>query len=141
MSERTSLQNKIDADRKLRAETAPEISSIIRVVTDLSDSPKDKLQPEMWGTIFNAVDKLYPSLRQRLLTYNENLENKDLVLLYLMKLDFKQADIARIMKRAPSVISRKFHRIENLLGAPLKEALSDEPEQDKTDGDDTSSST
>lgn len=135
MSEHTSLQNKIDADRKLRAETAPEISSIIKVVTDLSDSPKEKLQPDMWGTIFNAVDKLHPNLRQRLLTYNENLENKDLILLYLMKLDFKQADIARIMKRAPSVISRKCHRIEDMLGVPIKVALRDNPEQTDGNGD------
>lgn len=126
-SERTSLQNKIKADRKLRAETAPEIARVIKAILDLADSPKEKLQPDMWGAIFNAVDKLHPNWRQQLLTYCEDLENKDLILLYLMKLDFKQADIARVMKRAPSVISRKIHRIEEALGVPIKVALSDSP--------------
>ena len=46
-----------------------------------------------------------------------------MVTLYLMKLEFKQADVARIMKRAPSVISRKYHRIETMLGMPIKTAL------------------
>lgn len=137
-TEHTFLQNKVNADKKLRAETAPEISSVMKKVMDLSDSPKEKLQPDMWGTIFDAVDRLHPNLRRQLLTYNENLENKDLVLLYLMKLDFKQADIARIMKRAPSVISRKCHRIEELLGVPLKEALGDAPQQEQDEDDATS---
>lgn len=135
MFESTSLQNKMKADRKLRAETAPEISSVIKTILDLADSPKEKLQPDMWAKIFSAVDKLHPNLRQRLITYNEDFENKDLILLYLMKLDFKQADIARVMKRAPSVISRKFHRIEDMLGVPIKVALRDNPEQTDGNGD------
>lgn len=130
-SEHTSLQNKIIADKKLRAETAPDVASVIKFLMAVSDSPKEKLQPDMWGTVFNAVDKLHPNLRQHLLSYNADLENKDLILLYLMKLEFKQADIARIMKRAPSVISRKFHRIEEMTGVPAKEALRDELLRDK----------
>ena len=137
-TEHTFLQNKVNADKKLRAETAPEISSVMKKVKDLSDSPKEKLQPDMWGAIFDAVDRLHPNLRRQLLTYNDKLENKDLILLYLMKLEFKQADIARIMKRAPSVISRKCHRIEGLLGVPLKEALGDATRQGQDVGDGTS---
>ena len=136
-SEHTSLQNKITADKRLRAETAPDAASIIKLLTAISDSSKEKLQPDMWGTVFDAVDKLHPNLRQQLLNYNEDLENKDLILLYLMKLEFKQADIARIMKRAPSVISRKFHRIEEMLGVPTKEALKDQLLRDRLEGDKT----
>lgn len=134
-SEHTSLQNKILADKKLRAETAPDVASVIKFLMSMSDSSKEKLQPDMWGTVFDAVDKLHPNLRQQLLNYNEDLENKDLILLYLMKLEFKQADIARIMKRAPSVISRKFHRIEEMLGVPTKEALRDKLLRDRLEGD------
>ena len=58
--------------------------------------------------------------------YNNDLQNKDLILLYLMKLGFKQADIARITKKARSVVSRKYARIESLLGVPLAEAIKDD---------------
>ncbi|WP_337570814.1 hypothetical protein [Hallella sp.] len=118
-----SLLEKVQADRRLRARSAKDVSSVKSHLANLADNPKDKLQPDMWEVVFDAVDTTYPDLRQRLLTYNQDLENKDLILLYLMKLEFKQADVARIMKRAPSVISRKYHRIETMLGVPIKTAL------------------
>lgn len=118
-----SLLEKVQADRRLRARSAKDVSSVKSILANLADNPKDKLQPDMWEVVFDAVDTTYPDLRQRLLTYNQDLENKDLILLYLMKLEFKQADVARIMKRAPSVISRKYHRIETMLGVPIKTAL------------------
>lgn len=118
-----SLLEKVQADRRLRARSSKDVSSVKSHLANLADNPKDKLQPDMWEVVFDAVDTTYPDLRQRLLTYNQDLENKDLILLYLMKLEFKQADVARIMKRAPSVISRKYHRIETMLGVPIKTAL------------------
>ena len=118
-----SLLEKVQADRRLRARSAKDVSSVKSHLANLAVNPKDKLQPDMWEVVFDAVDTTYPDLRQRLLTYNQDLENKDLILLYLMKLEFKQADVARIMKRAPSVISRKYHRIETMLGVPIKTAL------------------
>lgn len=122
-----SLLEKVQADRRLRARSAKDVSSVKSHLANLAVNPKDKLQPDMWEVVFDAVDTTYPDLRQRLLTYNQDLENKDLILLYLMKLEFKQADVARIMKRAPSVISRKYHRIETMLGVPIKTALKDQP--------------
>lgn len=122
-----SLLEKVQADRRLRARSSKDVSSVKSHLANLADNPKDKLQPDMWEVVFDAVDTTYPDLRQRLLTYNQDLENKDLILLYLMKLEFKQADVARIMKRAPSVISRKYHRIETMLGVPIKTALKDQP--------------
>lgn len=118
-----SLLEKVQADRRLRARSAKDVSSVKSHLANLAVNPKDKLQPDMWEVVFDAVDTTYPDLRQRLLTYNQDLENKDLILLYLMKLEFKQADVARIMKRAPSVISRKYHRIETMLRVPIKTAL------------------
>lgn len=118
-----SLLEKVQADRRLRARSAKDVSSVKSHLANLAVNPKDKLQPDMWEVVFDAVDTTYPDLRQRLLTYNQDLENKDLILLYLMKLEYKQADVARIMKRAPSVISRKYHRIETMLGVPIKTAL------------------
>lgn len=118
-----SLLEKVQADRRLRARSAKDVSSVKSHLANPAVNPKDKLQPDMWEVVFDAVDTTYPDLRQRLLTYNQDLENKDLILLYLMKLEFKQADVARIMKRAPSVISRKYHRIETMLGVPIKTAL------------------
>lgn len=118
-----SLLEKVQADRRLRARSAKDVSSVKSHLANLAVNPKDKLQPDMWEVVFDAVDTTYPDLRQRLFTYNQDLENKDLILLYLMKLEFKQADVARIMKRAPSVISRKYHRIETMLRVPIKTAL------------------
>lgn len=119
------IQDKVKADMKLRAESAKDISEVKTELQGICDDAKRSLQPDMWDDIFNAVDKLHPHFREQLLSYNSELKNKDLVLIYLMKLGFKQADIARIVKRDPSVIWRKFKRIEGLLGVSVDQALRD----------------
>lgn len=117
------FRKKVMTDRQLRAESAPDISMVINNLQDLADSQKLRLRPDSWDIVFNAVDKLHPDFRGRLLSYNHDLENKDLILLYLMKLGFKQADVSRIIKRSPSVVSRKLRRIERMLGTSVKDAL------------------
>lgn len=125
------IKDRIDADRKLRADSAQDISVVRTDLQKICDDPKVSLQPDMWDVVFDAVDKLYPDFRGRLLSYNPGLKNKDLVLVYLMKLGFKQADVARMMKRDPSVIWRKFKRIEGTLGVSLDQALRDNGNNDE----------
>lgn len=126
-----SLKNRMIADRQLRLESALDVSTIIKHLQDLSDDPRLKLQPDYWDAIFNVVDKLHPNFRDRLLSYCQELENKDLILLYLMKLGFSQADVSRIINRNPSVISRKLKKIEKLLGVSVKEALTGAIQKDE----------
>lgn len=118
-----AFRKKVMTDRQLRAESAPDITIVIKNLQDLADSQKLKLRPDSWELVFNAVDKLHPDFRERLLSYNQDLKNKDIILLYLMKLGFKQADISRIIKRNPSVVSRRLKHIEDSLGISVKEAL------------------
>ena len=109
----------VEADQKLRADSAPEIAAVITKLQNMANSPKEKLQPESWNEVFNAVDAKYPEFRSRLFSCHANLESKDLILIYLTKLGFKQADIARITKTTRSTVCRKFTRIESLLGHPI----------------------
>lgn len=124
-AEHKTLQDKVVADRKLRAESAYDVSLVRRRLQEIADDPKRKLEIDAWDDIFNAVDKLYPDFRNVLLSYNPKIKNKDLILLYLMKLGFKLADIARIVKSDPSVVWRKFKRIEESLGTSLVVVLRD----------------
>ena len=119
------LKDCVLADRQLRAESSKDVSDVIKYLQDLSISPKERLQPDAWDMLFNAGDKLHPEFRNRLISYNGDLNNEDLILLYLLKLGFRQADISRILKRNASVISRRLNRIEHMLGVPIKEALRD----------------
>ncbi len=127
MSEQhTKLSRAVEIDKKLRAESAQDVASVLDELNALSTNPKKSLSESYWDTVFNTVDSIYPDFRGHLLGYNNDLQNKDLILLYLMKLGFKQADIARITKKARSVVSRKYARIESLLGVPLAEAIKDD---------------
>ena len=121
--ENKRLTHEIDTDRKLRAESAQDISSVMTALEEIANSPKGQLRQDSWDVIFNAVDKLYPNFRNHVLSYNDELENKELIIIYLMKMGYKQADIARITKRARSVISRKHQRLEDMLGAPISEVV------------------
>lgn len=120
------LSRVVEIDKKLRAESAPNVTSVLDELNDLAQHPRKSLPESYWETVFNTVDSIYPDFRGHLLGYNNDLQNKDLILLYLMKLGFKQADIARITKKARSVVSRKYARIESLLGVPLAEAIKDD---------------
>ena len=111
----------VEADQKMRAENAPEITAVIRKLQETGSTPKEKLLPENWNEVFNAVDAHYPAFRSGLLSLHAELESKDLILLYLVKLGFKQSDIARITKTTRSTVCRKFTRIESLLGHPIYE--------------------
>ena len=73
--------------------------------------------------MFIAVDKLYPNLRKNILSHYKDIDNKDLILIYLTALGFNQSDTARLFKNARSVTNRKFLRLNTRLGIPLSELL------------------
>lgn len=117
------LEKDIETDKRLRAESAVEVAEVVRRINEIADSPKESLPEDYWDIIFNTVDKLHPHFREHVLSYNNALENKDLIIIYLMKLGYKQADVARITKKARSVISRKCHRIEDMLCVSITEVI------------------
>ena len=69
---------------------------------------------------FNAVDKLYPQYREWILNLDSKLESPDLIFLYLIKLGYKQADIARILKKPRSTVNRQFHELEKRVGGKME---------------------
>lgn len=117
------LVKNVSVDQKLRAESAIEITSLKKRLEETGYNPKKRIDEDSWDLIFNAVDKLNPEFRSLILSYNNTLENEDLIILYLMKMGYKQADIARMTKKARSVISRKCQKIETLLGVPISDVL------------------
>lgn len=117
------LQEKVEADNKLRAESAKDISSVIAHLNAVANDGRNSLTEDMYDDIFNAVDKLYPDFRNHVISYYPVIENKELVIIYLVMLGMKQADVARLFNNARSVVHRKFHRIDEKLGITISELI------------------
>ncbi len=121
----TDLSEKVKIDKQLRAESSTDISVLTTHLSVLSNDIDKKLEQESWDTIFNTVDKTYPNFRRQILDLCPTINNKDLVFIYLLKLGFKQADISRILKNAPSVINRRYHHIESMFNVSLDSLIHD----------------
>ncbi len=119
------LQEVMDADNKLRAESAKDISAVIAHLNTIADDGRMALTEDIWDDIFTAVDKLYPNFRNHVISYYPVIENKDLIIIYLVMLGMKQADVARLFNNARSVVHRKFHRIEEKLGSSISDIIDD----------------
>lgn len=120
------LSAEVEIDRMLRKESATDIAAVVDELEKIADSQKEHLQENQWEMIFNAVDKAYPEFRSKIISANPKVKNKDLVIIYLVKLGLKQADIARLYNCARSVVSRKLHRIEQDFGMPTSEIIKDD---------------
>jgi len=117
------LQETVEADNKLRAESAKDISSVIAHLNAVANDGRNSLTEDMYDDIFNAVDKLYPGFRNHVISYYPVIENKELVIIYLVMLGMKQANVARLFNNARSVVHRKFHRIDEKLGITISEMI------------------
>lgn len=124
------LQEVMDADNKLRAESAKDISAVIALLNSIADDGRVALTEDNWDDIFMAVDKLYPNFRSHVISYYPVIENKDLIIIYLVMLGMKQADVARLFNNARSVVHRKFHRIEEKLGITISDIIDDYKEKE-----------
>ena len=113
----------VEADNRLRAESAKDLASIVTRLKAIGYDPKECLTEDMWEDVFLAVDKLHPNLRSHILSYYKGIDNKDLILIYLTVLGMNQSDAARLFKNARSVTNRKFLRLNTRLGLPLNDVL------------------
>ena len=118
-----NLAEIVEADNRLRAESAKDLASIVTRLKAISYDPKECLTEDMWEDVFLAVDKLHPNLRSHILSYYKSIDNKDLILIYLTVLGMNQSDAARLFKNARSVTNRKFLRLNTRLGLPLNDVL------------------
>lgn len=121
--EHHKLEKIMAADNKLRSESAKDVSAVVTHLNNIEYNPKEILTEELWNDVFLAVDKIYPDFRKYILSYYSTIENKDLILVYLVVLGKKQADVARLFKNSRSVVNRKFHRLDNRLGASISEVI------------------
>lgn len=117
------LEKIMAADNKLRSESAKDVSSVVMRLNSIAYSPREILTEELWDDVFLAVDKIYPDFRKYILSYYSTIENKDLILVYLVVLGMKQADVARLFKNSRSVVNRKFHRLEGKLGTGISDVV------------------
>lgn len=83
------------------------------------------LSPEDWNQVFQSVDNLYPTFREQVLTLDSEIKEDSLIYFYLMKLGNKQADIARLLGRNPSSVSRAIGNFEKSCGKTLEEIVGD----------------
>jgi hypothetical protein len=118
-----NLAEIVEADNRLRAENAKDVTSIVARLKAISYDPKECLTEDMWEDVFLAVDKLHPNLRSHILSYYKSIDNKDLILIYLTVLGMNQSDAARLFNNARSVVNRKFLRLNDRLGAPLANVI------------------
>lgn len=121
--EHNTLTEIVNADKKLRAESAKDIASVMAHINAIANDTKATLTEDLWEDIFLAVDRLHPDFRKHILTYYPAIENKELIIIYLVMLGQKQADVARLFNNARSVVNRKFHRIDEKLGATISEVI------------------
>lgn len=118
-----TLTEIVNADKKLRAESAKDIASVMANINAIANDTKATLTEDQWEDIFIAVDRLYPNFRKHILTYYPAIDNKELIIIYLVMLGQKQADVARLFNNARSVVHRRFHRIDEKLGATIGEVI------------------
>ena len=121
--EHNTLTEIVNADKKLRAESAKDIASVMAHINAIANDTKATLTEDLWEDIFLAVDRLHPDFRKHILTYYPAIENKELIIIYLVMLGQKPADVARLFNNARSVVNRKFHRIDDKLGATISEVI------------------
>ena len=113
----------MEADTKLRIDVGEDLSPVLRKLHQISRSYTEVLIEDTWAEVFHAIDTSHPNFRGYVLSYNEHMENKDLIIIYLAFLGIKQADMARLFKNARSVINRRIHRLEFMLGIDVYEMI------------------
>lgn len=121
--EHNKLTEIVNADKMLRAECAKDISTVMDSINAIEYDPKETLTEDQWESVFLAVDKLHPQFRKHILSYFPAIKNKELIIIYLVKLGLKQADIARIFNYSRTVAHRNFHRIEEKLGTRISDVI------------------
>ena len=75
--------------------------------------------------VLDAVDRQYPDFRKAIMRLHGEFDIKELIFIYLMKLGFRKADISRITKSSKSSVSRRFRQIEDKLGMPIENIITD----------------
>ncbi|MCR5312351.1 MAG: transposase family protein [Bacteroidaceae bacterium] len=121
--EHNKLTEIVNADKMLRAECTKDISTVMDSINAIEYDPKETLTEDQWESVFLAVDKLHPQFRKHVLSYFPAIKNKELIIIYLVKLGLKQADIARIFNYSRTVAHRNFHRIEEILGTRISDVI------------------
>ena len=119
--EKAILEQTLQTEARLRAACSHDIADVISCLRKLAESPHEKMGEEVWGMVLDAVDRQYPDFRKANMRLHGEFDIKELMLIYMMKLEFSKADISRITKTSKSTISRRCQQIEAKLGMPLED--------------------
>ena len=123
--EKAILEQTLQTEARLRAACSHDIADVISCLNRLAESLHEKMEEDAWSMVFDAVDRQYPDFRNRILTLHSGFDIKELIFIYLMKLGFRKADISRITKSSKSSVSRRFQQIEDKLGMPIENIVTD----------------
>ena len=123
--EKTILEQTLQTETRIRTACAHDITEVITRLNRLAESLHEKMEEDAWSMVFDAVDRQYPDFRNRILTLHSGFDIKELIFIYLMKLGFRKADISRITKSSKSSVSRRFQQIEDKLGVPIENIITD----------------
>lgn len=123
--EKAILEQTLQTEARLRAACSHDIADVISCLNRLAESLHEKMEEDAWSMVFDAVDRQYPDFRNRILTLHSGFDIKEQIFIYLMKLGFRKADISRITKSSKSSVSRRFRQIEDKLGMPIENIVTD----------------
>ena len=115
------MEKMVETDRKLRTENATDITTLRVRLNKLANSPKEKLEEDQWGDVYDAIDQQYPLFREKLLSLNKDWSQIDLIFIYLKKLEFSSSDIGKILGKPRSSTYRQIQNLEKLLGKRFKD--------------------
>ncbi len=117
-----NLEQSVMNEKKRKAQIALSISDISNEFKELA-ACRMKPKQHMIEELQSAVDKEYPTFKERIMSLWPEIPSDDLIFLYQIKLGISYAEIARIRGCAPSGITKRRHRIEKRLGCSTNDIM------------------
>ena len=116
MAERDILIGKMQSSKINRDKNA-HLYSLKSVINEKISKPNEFLTEEEWEQVFETVGILFPKFKASVCYHQGSLQKEDYLIACLLKLQYKQADIARILGFSTSKTSRKvqFLNQQNIL--------------------------
>lgn len=106
MAERDVLIGKIQSSTRNSDKNA-RLYSLKSVINEKISKPNEFLTEKEWVQVFEIVEILFPEFKATVYFHQGSLQKEDYLIACLLKLQYKQADIARVLGFSTSKTSRK----------------------------------
>lgn len=114
-------QAKEQWENEMQLRTVMRVSSsdVNRLLKDIAHHPGAEMDEAHWQQAFAAVDAADPAFSSRLKTALPDISAKDIKLVYLLKLNLSQEEIATLLGYKRITIHRHISLLETQAGQPL----------------------